>query len=70
MTELTTEITLKVTNIVRVPDNQVDGLIQDNAKPEVQQEFAKSIKKMLGMDNAVVTDVKCFIRGNEDGKID
>lgn len=66
MKELTTEITLKVTNIVKVPDNQVDGLIEDNAKPEVQQEFAKSIKKMLGMDNAVVVDVKCFVRGNED----
>ena len=70
MKEIITEISLKITNIVKVPDDQVEGLIEDNAKPEVQQQFAKSIKKMLGIDNAVVTDMKCFVRGNEDGKVD
>ena len=65
-----TEITLKITNITRMPEEQAEEVVKDSAKPEVQQAFAKKVKQALGLDDAVVVGVKSFVRGAEDGKID
>ena len=62
MKEVITEITLKMTHITQVPDEQVEEVVKSNADQEMQRNMANTMKDVLCLDDAVVTDVKQFVR--------
>lgn len=68
MKEIITEITIKATNVMRVPDNQVDEIIAQDQDAENQRKFAEVLKKKWGMDNVTVQGVKQFINDVPDEK--
>ena len=60
--EIITEITLKMTHITQVPDEQVEEVIAQDKCPEIQRTYAELMKLRYGMDDVVVSDVKKFVR--------
>lgn len=62
MKEVIIESVVTTTEIVKVPDDQVDEFVQRLRTAEEQRAIAKDIKHKLSLDDAAVSKLKLFVR--------
>lgn len=63
--ELVTEVTLKLTNVESGTDEQIANAIERDRRRASRRLIEKHMKKTLGLDNVVVTDIQHFIIGED-----
>lgn len=62
MKEVTVERIMRVTEIIKVPDDQADEFVARIKTEDDKRGTAKAAKKAMDVDDVVVSGVKAFVR--------
>ena len=62
MKEVTVERIMRVTEIIKVPDDQADDFVARVKSKEWQRSDAKNFEKAMDVDDVVISGVKAFVR--------
>lgn len=62
MKEVTSILTLKITSINKMTDEEVGEFVKLNQEEEKQREFCEFLKEELCVDNVVIEQVQDFVR--------
>lgn len=62
MKEITVERVMRVTEIIKVPDDQADDFVARIKTEEDKRDTAKAAKEAMDVDDVIVGGVKVFIR--------
>lgn len=62
MKELTIETVMRVTEIIKVPDDQADEVVARIKTEEDKRKCASIAKKAMDADDVTVSGVKVFVR--------
>lgn len=68
MKEVTIETVMRVTEIIKVPDDQVDEFVTRIKTEEDKRNCAGVAKKAMDVDDVTVRGVKVFVRDIPDKK--
>lgn len=69
MKEVITEMTLRITNIEKMPEENIEDYMSADKSLEHQRKIEKYLKEQVGLDDAKITDVQHFVIDLEKKKL-